>query len=64
MPAFRIWQANGAYSYLRADDHGVALDEARRQVGVEADVSEDDLRRHWGVTIEEISDEDAKAANP
>ena len=52
-PVYRVHSINGQFSHARGKS--AALAEARRQCGAPLDAPEDDLRKHWGVTVERVS---------
>ncbi len=58
-PAYEVRHDNGRFATVRGKAEALAL--ARIQSRCDDDVSEDDLRRHWGIKITRLSSAEARA---
>ncbi|HKI60719.1 MAG TPA: hypothetical protein VKA31_00350 [Mariprofundaceae bacterium] len=56
---YRISTIAGKFDHVIGED--AALTKARELAGAPEDTTLDELRREWGVTVAEVSEEDQKA---
>ena len=53
---YRVSTVSGKFDHVIGNE--ASLNKGRELSGAPVDASEDELSKHWGVTIEPVSDED------